>query len=42
VEEKVLAAGEFERVLERIAGRETDPYTAVEEIMRRALGQSAD
>jgi LAO/AO transport system kinase len=42
VEEKVLDAGEFERVLERIAGRETDPYTAVEEIMRRALGQSAD
>ena len=42
VEEKVLHAGEFERVLERIAGRETDPYTAVEEIMRRALGQSAD
>ena len=27
---RVLAAGEFERMLDRIAARETDPYTAVE------------
>jgi len=37
VEERVLDAGEFERALDRIAARETDPYTAVDEIMRRAL-----
>jgi LAO/AO transport system kinase len=33
---RVLAPGEFERHLERIAGREVDPYTVVEEIFRQA------
>ena len=37
VERSVLGAGEFERILERIAGRELDPYTAVDEIMTRSL-----
>ena len=37
VEHKVLAAGEFDRTLERIASRELDPYTALDEIMTRAL-----
>ena len=38
VERRVLGEGEFDRVLDRIAGRDVDPYTAVDEIMRRALG----
>lgn len=37
VERHVLAAGEFEQTLDRIAGREIDPYTAVDEIVRRAV-----
>jgi LAO/AO transport system kinase len=37
VERTVLGTGEFERTLERIAARELDPYTAVDEIMTRAL-----
>jgi LAO/AO transport system kinase len=37
VERRVLTDGEFERTLTRIAAREIDPYTAVEEIMSRAL-----
>jgi LAO/AO transport system kinase len=37
VEQRVLAAGEFERMLDRIAARETDPYSVVEEIGRRSL-----
>jgi methylmalonyl-CoA/ethylmalonyl-CoA epimerase len=37
VERQVLAAGEFEQTLDRIAGREVDPYTAVEGIFQRAL-----
>ena len=36
VERHVLAPGEFERILERIAARNLDPYTAVDEIMARA------
>jgi LAO/AO transport system kinase len=39
VERKVLAEGEFERTLDRIAAREVDPYTAVDEILGRALAQ---
>ena len=42
VEGRVLGAGEFDRQLDRIAARETDPYTVVEEIMRRALVKPAD
>ena len=37
VERHVLAEGEFERILTRIAAREIDPYSAVAEIMGRAL-----
>ena len=37
VETKVLAAGEFDRFLDRIAQRETDPYSVVDEIFQRAV-----
>jgi LAO/AO transport system kinase len=37
VEQHVLAPGEFEQTLERIAARELDPYTAVDAIVARAL-----
>lgn len=37
VERNVLGAGEFDRLLDRIAAREIDPYSAVDEISRRAL-----
>jgi len=37
VEQHVLAPGEFEQTLERIAARELDPYTAVEGILSRAV-----
>ena len=37
VEGDVLADGEFGRILDRIAAREFDPYTAVDDIMKRAL-----
>jgi GTPase len=43
VERHVLKAGEFETVLDRIAARETDPYSAVDAIFNRAVaGQEAD
>jgi LAO/AO transport system kinase len=35
VEGQVLGAGEFESILNRIAARELDPYTAVDEILQR-------
>ena len=35
VEERVLAAGEFDATLDRIAARELDPYTAVDRILAR-------
>ena len=38
VEANVLKAGEFDRFLDRIAARETDPYSAVDEIFARAIG----
>ena len=38
VEQRVLGAGEFDRMLDRIAARETDPYSVVDEIFGRALG----
>jgi len=42
VEQRVLDAGEFQRILDRIAARELDPYTAVDQIVGRALkGASA-
>jgi LAO/AO transport system kinase len=37
VEQHVLAPGEFEQTLERIAARELDPYTAVDAIVARAM-----
>ena len=37
VEQKVLASGEFDRFLDRIAARETDPYSVVDEIFQRAV-----
>ena len=36
VERDVLAPGELDRLLDRIAARETDPYTAVDDIFQRA------
>ncbi len=38
VEERVLEPGEFDALLDRIAARETDPYTATADLLRRALG----
>jgi LAO/AO transport system kinase len=37
VERNVLAAGGFAGTLDRIAARELDPYTAVDQILKRAL-----
>ncbi len=38
LERDVLAPGEFAALVERIAEREVDPYTAAAELLRRALG----
>ncbi len=37
VEESILGAGEFDAILDRIAARETDPYSAVDAILARAV-----
>jgi LAO/AO transport system kinase len=37
VESRILVAGEFERLLDRIAAREIDPYSATADIMKRAI-----
>jgi LAO/AO transport system kinase len=37
VEQRVLSAGEFEGMLDRIAARELDPYTAAQQILDRAI-----
>jgi LAO/AO transport system kinase len=37
VEQRVLAPGELQRTLERIASREIDPYSAVDDIVERSL-----
>lgn len=37
VHDRVLAAGEFQQLLDRIASRDTDPYTVVDEVIDRAL-----
>jgi LAO/AO transport system kinase len=37
VERRVLDAGELQRMLDRIAARELDPYTAVDEIVSRTV-----
>jgi LAO/AO transport system kinase len=39
VEQRVLEAGEFDRMVVRIAGRELDPYTAVDQILERTLAR---
>lgn len=39
--ERVLPEGEMERVIDRIAARDIDPYTAAEELIGRAMGASA-
>lgn len=38
VEQNVLTAGEFEGILDRIARRELDPYSAVDGIFQRSVG----
>jgi GTPase len=37
VMDRVLAPGEFARILDRIANREIDPYTSVDDVVLRAL-----
>jgi LAO/AO transport system kinase len=37
VQARVLKAGEFQQLLDRIARRETDPYTAVDDIVKRSV-----
>ena len=37
LDKHVLAPGELQQLLERIAARETDPYTAAADILKRAL-----
>jgi LAO/AO transport system kinase len=37
VHDRVLKPGEFEQMLDRIASRETDPYTVVDDIIRRSI-----
>ena len=37
LERDVLAPGEFESVIDRIAAREIDPYSAADDLLRRAL-----
>jgi LAO/AO transport system kinase len=37
LEQHVLAKGELQQLLERIAARDTDPYTAAADILKRAL-----
>ena len=37
VETKVLESGEFDRILDRIAARETDPYSVVDNLFDRAV-----
>jgi LAO/AO transport system kinase len=41
VDRRVLAAGEFDAMLDRIAARDLDPYTAASRVLDRALGRSA-
>jgi len=36
--DRVLAAGEFDALLDRIAARDTDPYSVVDDVAGRALG----
>jgi LAO/AO transport system kinase len=42
IEQNVLAAGEFEALVTRIAKREVDPYTAASDILSKALAPRAE
>jgi LAO/AO transport system kinase len=42
VTDRVLAAGEFDALLDRIAAREMDPYSVVDGIVARAVGVNAE
>ena len=42
LEESVLGPGEFHRILDRIAARETDPYAAASAVMQRAIGSTGN
>jgi methylmalonyl-CoA epimerase len=42
VERRVLRAGELEQVLDRIAAREVDPYSAVDSILSRAVAEPGE
>jgi LAO/AO transport system kinase len=41
VDRRILAAGEFDSMLDRIAARDLDPYSAASRILDRALGRGA-
>jgi LAO/AO transport system kinase len=41
VESSVFRTGEFDALVQRIAAREVDPYTAAADVMRRTLGGEA-
>jgi len=38
LERKVLSAGELGAIVDRIAAREVDPYSAANDLLRRAIG----
>ena len=40
LEREVLAAGEFDGIVDRVAARELDPYTAAHDLLARALAPS--
>ena len=42
VNDNVLAPGEFDAILDRIAKRESDPYSEVDAVLRRALTSRPD
>jgi hypothetical protein len=42
LEREVLAAGEFDAMVDRIASRELDPYSAANDLLARALSGPAD
>jgi methylmalonyl-CoA/ethylmalonyl-CoA epimerase len=42
LEQAVLAPGEFDRLLDRIAARDVDPYAAAESVIGRALASGAE
>jgi LAO/AO transport system kinase len=42
VHDHVMRAGEFQSLLDRIAARETDPYTVVDDIIKRSIASRPD